>query len=155
MKRFAFILFAYFLACAQDWSRRSGTSLCPRGFDYDRNGRPETCGGFVGEQCPPTSYCRYLPRSDYGYCCLRSSGKSYFYINSIYCEPLPLNPFTSSGLSYHNSLNRSISNSRVPGQFLVLLYFYRNSCINCKQCRPWSDVEWTLLPQLFEKVYFQ
>ena len=32
------------------------------------------------------------------------------------------NPFTSSGLFYHNALNQSISNSRVSGKFLLLCF---------------------------------
>ena len=45
------------------------------------------------------------------------------------------NPFTLSGLIYHNSLDWAISNRRVSGQvllflcFIVIIMFYRNSCI--------------------------
>ena len=44
---------------------------------------------------------------------------------------LHVNPFTLSGLFYHNSLDWSISNSRVSGWFLLSLLFYRNSCNKC------------------------
>ena len=47
---------------------------------------------------------------------LRKRGK-HVSLRAIYFKGvvIPLNQFTSSGLFYHNSLDRSISNWRVPG----------------------------------------
>ena len=45
-------------------------------------------------------------------------------------------PLTSSGLFYHNSLDRSISNSRVSGYFLLLLCFIEIPVFNASIVDP-------------------
>ena len=54
------------------------------------------------------------------------------------CYYIYSNPFTSSGLFYHNSLDWSISNSRVSGKFLLLLCFieipvFNANSVDCDQ----------------------
>ena len=44
------------------------------------------------------------------------------------------NPFTASGLFYHNPLDRSVSNNRVSGYnhvVFIITMFYRNSYNKC------------------------
>ena len=57
------------------------------------------------------------------------------------CMRTQINPFMTSGLFYLIFSDRSMSDIR--GVWLVFIntctMFYRNSCIWCKQCRPWSD----------------
>ena len=47
--------------------------------------------------------------------------------------------FIPNGLFFLNSLHRSISNLRGVGSDFIITMFYRDSCVQCKQCRPWSD----------------
>ena len=46
------------------------------------------------------------------------------------------NQFTSGGLFYNKSLDRSISNSRVSGYFLLLLYFIEIPLFNADSIDP-------------------
>ena len=47
-----------------------------------------------------------------------------------------VNPFTMSGLFYLNSLDWSISNSRVSGKFLLLLCFIEIPVVNANSVDP-------------------
>ena len=48
------------------------------------------------------------------------------------------NPFTSSGLFYHNSLDQSVSNSRGSGKFFIITMFNRKEIhvINANSADP-------------------
>ena len=51
-------------------------------------------------------------------------------------QDLYFNPFTSRGLFYHNSLDQSISNRRVSGKFILLLYFIEIHLFNASSDDP-------------------
>ena len=36
---------------------------------YCPHGQVGICGGYTNQPCPPGSYCRWVPNSDYGLCC--------------------------------------------------------------------------------------
>ena len=76
------------------------------------------------------------------FCRSPSVGPDYFYCYKFLLELYSFrrhftlfNPIALNGLLYHNTLDRSISNSRVSGQFLLLLYFIEIPVFNA-QCRP-------------------
>ena len=74
---------------------------------------------------------KYEPQCEINYLHLKKS--------SIYRVPEKINPFMPCRLFYYNSLDRSISNKRCVWLVSIITMFYRNSCTECKQCRPWSD----------------
>ena len=58
---------------------------------------------------------------------------------SVFCVNMLigyLNPFMSNELFYHDSLDCTISNSRVPGKFLLLLCFIEISVFNANSVDP-------------------